>query len=55
MGYTRIYSTLRVMVNGVVVRLGAGEDLENIVQDDLRLIESLGVILEGHITDPPIP
>jgi hypothetical protein len=40
---------------GVVVRLGAGEDLENIVQDDLRLLESLGVILEGHITDPPIP
>lgn len=40
---------------GVVVRLGAGEDLEAIVQDDLRLLESFGVIVEGHITDPPIP
>ena len=34
---------------GVVIRLGAGDDVEIVVQDDLTDIVELSVLLEGHI------
>jgi hypothetical protein len=36
---------------GVVARLEAGEDLQYLVQDDLRLIGRFSIMAEGHIVD----
>jgi hypothetical protein len=36
---------------GVVVRLEQGEDIQCIIQDDLRLIDRFGIICEGSIVD----
>ena len=36
---------------GVVVRLGAGEDLQFVVQDDLTGLLSLEIVAEGHIVE----
>ena len=37
---------------GVVIRIGAGEDLQLIVQDDLTGLTSFEVIAEGHVVVP---
>jgi len=36
---------------GVVVRLGPGEDLEVIIQDDLSDLERFEIVLEGHVVE----
>jgi len=36
---------------GVAIRIGPGEDIEFIVQDDLTDINNLSIIVEGHIVD----
>ena len=37
---------------GVALRIGAGEDLQFIVQDDLTSLTSLYVVAEGHVVEP---
>ena len=34
---------------GVVIRIGAGEDLEMLIQDDLSSLQKFQVIVEGHV------
>ena len=36
---------------GVVIRLGQGEDLQMLIQDNLSSLEILEIICEGHIVD----